>query len=79
MFGEEKAATYFDLKSQPDLRCLQNPELMLESLHGIAILDEIQEMPELFKVLWVLVDRPKKQGHFLTDHQIATGILLCHA
>jgi len=65
MFGEGKTTTYFDLESQPDLRRLQNPELMLGSLRGITILDEIQEMPELFKVLRVLVDRPTNQARFL--------------
>ena len=65
MFGEGKNTTYFDLESQPDLRRLQNPELMLASLSGIAILDEIQEMPELFKVLRVLVDRPTNRARFL--------------
>ena len=65
MFGEGKTTIYFDLESQPDLRRLQNPELMLGSLRGIAILDEIQEMPELFKVLRVLVDRPTNQARFL--------------
>lgn len=58
-------AAYFDLESQPDLRRLQNPELMLGSLEGIVILDEIQVMPELFNVLRVLVDRPESRAHFL--------------
>jgi len=65
IFGEGKQATYFDLESQPDLRRLQNPELILSSLQGIVILDEIQVMPELFSVLRVLVDRPATQARFL--------------
>jgi predicted AAA+ superfamily ATPase len=65
MFGEGRAMAYFDLESQPDIRRLQNPELMLGSLQGAVILDEIQEIPELFKVLRVLVDRPKNQARFL--------------
>jgi predicted AAA+ superfamily ATPase len=54
-FAENRATIYFDLQSQPDLRRLQ----------GVVILDEIQEMPELFKVLRVLVDRPKNRSRFL--------------
>jgi uncharacterized protein len=65
MLQEREKADYFDLESQPDLRRLQNPELMLGSLQGLVILDEIQEMPELFKVLRVLVDRPKNRTRFL--------------
>jgi len=65
MFGESQGTVYFDLESQPDLIRLQNPELMLGSLRGIAVLDEIQEMPGLFKVLRVLVDRPKNRTRFL--------------
>jgi len=65
MFGEGQGTVYFDLESQPDLIRLQNPELMLGSLKGLAILDEIQEMPGLFKVLRVLVDRPMNRTRFL--------------
>lgn len=64
-FAEGRTALYFDLESQPDRQRLQNPELMLGALEGLAILDEIQEMPELFKVLRVLVDRPQNQARFL--------------
>jgi predicted AAA+ superfamily ATPase len=65
MFGEDQGTVYFDLESQPDLIRLQNPELMLGSLKGFAILDEIQELPGLFKVLRVLVDRPMNRTRFL--------------
>ncbi len=65
MFGEDQDTVYFDLESQPDLIRLQNPELMLGSLKGIAVLDEIQEKPDLFKVLRVLVDRPTNRTRFL--------------
>jgi len=68
-FAEGRTARYFDLESQPDRRRLQNPELMLGALEGIAILDEIQEMPELFKVLRVLVDRPQNQARFSDSRQ----------
>ena len=65
MFTEGRSAVYFDLESQPDIMRLQNPQLVLSSLQGMVILDEIQEMPELFKVLRVLVDRPKNKARFL--------------
>jgi len=65
LFGDKHGATYFDLESIPDQRRLQNPELMLGSLKGLVILDEIQIMPKLFSVLRVLVDRMDNQTKFL--------------
>ncbi len=65
LIGENKEAVYFDLESQPDLRRLQNPEMALGSLHGIVILDEIQNLPELFPVLRVLTDRKENRASFL--------------
>ena len=65
LFAKELQATFFDLESYPDQRRLENPELVLGSLEGIVILDEIQIMPELFQVLRVLVDRPENQARFL--------------
>jgi len=65
VFGEDKDATYFDLESQPDVRRLQNPELVLGAQEGLVILDEIQEAPQLFQALRVLVDRPRSSCRFL--------------
>jgi predicted AAA+ superfamily ATPase len=65
MFVAGKAVSYFDLDSIPDQRRLQNPELVLGSLEGLVILDEIQQMPELFGTLRVLVDRPENQALFI--------------
>lgn len=65
MFEQDMQKTYFDLESEPDRLRLQNPELMLGSLDGLVVLDEIQVMPELFRVLRVLVDRPENQARFL--------------
>jgi predicted AAA+ superfamily ATPase len=75
MFAEGKKAIHFDLESLPDLQRLQNPQLMLGSLQGIVILDEIQVMPELFNVLRVLVDRPKNRTRFLLLGSASPGII----
>ena len=45
MFSKEKTTTFFDLESQFDVNRLQNPQLMLGSLSGLVIIDEIQAMP----------------------------------
>lgn len=65
MFAKAKPTTFFDLESQPDLNRLQNPQMMLGSLRGLVVIDEIQAMPELFRVLRVLVDRPENKTRFL--------------
>jgi hypothetical protein len=65
MFAKNKPSAYFDLESQLDLNRLQNPQLMLGSLRGLVIIDEVQAMPELFRVLRVLVDRPENKARFL--------------
>ncbi|MGC8779798.1 MAG: ATP-binding protein [Anaerolineae bacterium] len=65
MFAQGREAIFFDLESQPDVRRLQNPELALSGLTGLVVIDEIQVMPELFKVLRVLVDRPQNQARYL--------------
>jgi predicted AAA+ superfamily ATPase len=65
LLAEGRPATFFDLESQPDVRRLQNPELVLSSLDGLVVIDEIQAMPELFTVLRVLVDRPQNRARFL--------------
>jgi uncharacterized protein len=65
MFQQGKTASVFDLESQADLQRLQNPEMMLGSLKGLVVLDEIQTMPALFNVLRVLADRPRNPARFL--------------
>jgi len=65
IFGKQHNSHYFDLESPADQQRLQNPELMLNSLQGLIILDEIQTKPELFNILRVLVDRPENRQHFL--------------
>lgn len=64
-FNTHKSTHYFDLESPSDQQRLQNPELMLSRLSGLVILDEIQQAPELFAVLRVLVDRPECDCRFL--------------
>ncbi len=65
MIARETEATYFDLESQQDAARLQNPELALSSAQGLIIIDEIQQMPELFNVLRVLADRESDGTKFL--------------
>jgi len=59
------ASATFDLESLPDRRRLENPEMVLGSIEGTVVIDEIQRMPTLFEVLRVLVDRPANPARFL--------------
>ncbi|MCP4799553.1 MAG: ATP-binding protein [bacterium] len=54
---EIESSHYFDLESPADQNRLINPEMALESLSGLIIIDEIQLKPELFNILRVLVDK----------------------
>lgn len=58
-------STFFDLESPRDQFRLQNPELTLESLSGLVVLDEVQSRPDLFPVLRTLIDRRPSPVKFL--------------
>ena len=64
-FATTSKSTFFDLESEPDVRRLANPELVLGNLEGLVVLDEIQRMPRLFNALRVLVDRAEGRPRFL--------------
>lgn len=58
--------TIFDLEDPTDYQALiVTPKLTLSSLEGLIIIDEIQNMPELFPILRVLADRPDNKTKFL--------------
>ena len=60
-----KIKNYFDLEKNSDLARLANPQLALESLEGLIVIDEIQRIPELFKTIRVLVDQVKTQRYLI--------------
>ena len=55
------ADSYFDLENPQDLARLEQPQLALEDLAGIIVIDEIQRLPDLFPLLRYLVDQGKKR------------------
>jgi len=65
MLVQDQASTFFDLEAPSGRQRLQNPEYALEPLRGVVVLDEIQEMPDLLKVLRVLADRSGDPARFL--------------
>jgi hypothetical protein len=58
-------SSYFDLENPEDLARIADPMLALKDLEGLVVIDEIQQQPNLFPVLRVLVDRRKSATHFL--------------
>lgn len=64
--SREFAASHrFDLENPRDLTKFENPQLLLEDLEGLVVIDEIQRKKELFPLIRFLVDRPKTKIRFL--------------
>ena len=55
----------FDLESPADLARLDDPLRALQDLRGLVVLDEVQRLPEVFSVIRVLADRPRRPARFL--------------
>ncbi len=60
-----KNVTYFDLESPADLRRLGDEATALSDLTGLIVIDEVQRRPDLFPMLRVLADRPRRPATFL--------------
>ncbi len=58
--ADEPACTFFDLEPPVDARKLSAPMRALAHLDGLVVLDEVQQRPELFEILRVLVDLPER-------------------
>lgn len=56
---------FFDLEDPRHRRQLENAMSTLEPLRGLVVLDEIQQRPDLFPALRVLLDRPGDPARFL--------------
>ncbi|HUF51760.1 MAG TPA: ATP-binding protein [Longimicrobiales bacterium] len=57
--------TAFDLEDPRDRARLADPMLALEPLRGLVVLDEVQQLPDVFQTLRVLADRPGAPSRFL--------------
>lgn len=59
------ATHYFDLENPRDLAILEQPQLALEGLSGLIVIDEIQRAPDLFPLLRHLVDHKPSQRYLI--------------
>lgn len=60
-----KHSAYFDLENPRDFTRLANPQVTLEDIEGLIIIDEVQRNPALFPLIRYLVDNNKKQKYLL--------------
>ncbi|HLQ36531.1 MAG TPA: ATP-binding protein [Planctomycetota bacterium] len=65
----------FDLEDEVDLQRVREPGLGLRELRGLVVLDEIQHLPELFRQLRVLADRPRRPARFLVLGSASPALL----
>ncbi|MCK4688830.1 MAG: ATP-binding protein [Candidatus Marinimicrobia bacterium] len=56
---------YFDLENPRDLARLEQPQLALEDLKGLIVIDEIQRKPDLFPLIRYLVDNKEDQKYLI--------------
>jgi uncharacterized protein len=63
--GRRGPVQFFDLEDDRQLARLREPLAALEPLRGLVVLDEVQRLPELFRSLRVLADRPRTPARFL--------------
>jgi uncharacterized protein len=56
---------FLDLEDPADAARLADPILALGGLRGLVVLDEVQRVPEVFRALRVLADRPRRPARFL--------------
>jgi predicted AAA+ superfamily ATPase len=73
--GRRGPTRHFDLENPEDLQALRDPMLVLRELRGLVIIDEIQHLPDLFKTLRVLADRPRRPARFLVLGSAAMDLL----
>ena len=67
--------TVFDLENPEHLSRLSDPMLGLKDLRGLVVIDEIQRLPDVFPVLRVLADRPRRPARFLVLGSASPNLL----
>jgi len=68
-------SVHFDLEAPEDLSRLSDPALALTDRKGLVVIDEVQKAPNLFPLLRVLADRPRKPARFLVLGSASPSLL----
>lgn len=66
---------WYDLELESDAARLKDPVSELAGLKGLVVLDEIHHVPNIYKTLRVLADRPSKPARFLILGSAAPNLL----
>ena len=77
MFTKQTGAQvhFFDLERAASRAALATPEMTLEPLRGLVVIDEIQRIPELFETLRPLADRRGVPVFFLVLGSASSGLV----
>jgi predicted AAA+ superfamily ATPase len=70
-----ETTTHFDLEDPVDLRRLEDASTTLRDCRGLVVIDEIQRRADLFPLLRVLADRPRRPARFLVLGSAAPELL----
>ena len=62
----------FDLENPRDMAVMESPQLALENLKGLIMIDEIQRKPEIFPLLRFLVDNRPEQRYLILGSASST-------
>lgn len=73
--NNEAAVHRFDLERAASRAALATPEITLEPLQGLVVIDEIQRMPRLFETLRPLADRAEAPARFLVLGSASPGLV----
>lgn len=65
----------FDLERAVSRAALSTPEITIEPLNGLVVIDEIQRLPGLFETLRPLADRPDMPARFLVLGSASPGLI----
>jgi len=72
---DEGPLHWFDLENPAHMARLAEPQVVLEGLEGLVVIDEVQRIPDLFPLLRVLVDRPDNRLRFLIAGSASPDLL----
>ena len=62
--AEQRSSVYLDLERDADRQVLTEPDLYLDEQVGkLVILDEVQQIPDLFKSLRGQIDMRRRKGY----------------
>jgi predicted AAA+ superfamily ATPase len=78
LYGEKfdrRAWHYFDLEDPRDQARLSQPQMALEDLGGLIVLDEMQRVPDRFPTPGVLADDPNTKNRYILSGSASSELM----